>query len=161
MLAGVYQQLVAHAYTSAFKAAPSTSSSTPLGAGAAQASSTQAPVQQQQQQQLHAGGARGGLLSTAEIMVIQTGSSMLAGATSSLITNPLDLIKTRIQVAHRHEGQPATFRSVITEIVAEDGPFGLFRGVLPRMVNAALWGTCMVTVYEFLRRASRKEPDQE
>eukprot|EP00983_Pelagomonas_calceolata_P114114 1160060-Pelagomonas_calceolata.AAC.7 len=37
-------------------------------------------------------------------MVIQTGSSMLAGATSSLITNPLDLIKTRIQVREKKKG---------------------------------------------------------
>ncbi|KAJ9530528.1 hypothetical protein QJQ45_012536 [Haematococcus lacustris] len=80
-----------------------------------------------------------------QVAVLQVSASVLAGATSSLLTNPLDLIKTRIQVARKAEGQACTARSVVREVLRQDGPLGLFRGVLPRMASAALWGTCMVT----------------
>lgn len=53
---------------------------------------------------------------------------------------------TTWQVARKSEGQPATFRAVLEEILREDGAGGLLRGALPRMANSALWGTCMVTV---------------
>ncbi|KAL6751072.1 mitochondrial carrier domain-containing protein [Haematococcus lacustris] len=95
-----------------------------------------------------------------QVAVLQVSASVLAGATSSLLTNPLDLIKTRIQVARKAEGQACTARSVVQEVLRQDGPLGLFRGVLPRMASAALWGTCMVTVYEFLKRISKRtDPD--
>jgi hypothetical protein len=50
------------------------------------------------------------------------------------------------QVARKAEGQVATFREVVQELLREDGPTGFFRGVLPRMASSALWGTAMVTV---------------
>jgi hypothetical protein len=49
-------------------------------------------------------------------------------------------------VARKAEGQVATFREVVQELLREDGPAGFFRGVLPRMASSALWGTAMVTV---------------
>ncbi|MEW5302380.1 MAG: hypothetical protein WDW36_005173 [Sanguina aurantia] len=92
-----------------------------------------------------------------EIVVVQTLASILAGSTSTLITNPLDLIKTRIQVATKVHGQPnVTISSVLRQILREDGARGLLRGVLPRMVNASMWGTAMVSVYEYLKRVCRK-----
>ena len=35
---------------------------------------------------------------------------------------------------------------------------GLMRGVVPKMANTALWSTCMVSVYEFLKRLCQLEP---
>jgi len=63
------------------------------------------------------------------------------------------------QVAQRHEGQSATFREVLRVTVREDGLSGLLRGALPRMANSALWGTCMVSVYEYLKRISVKQEE--
>ena len=40
------------------------------------------------------------------------------------------------------------------QLVLEDGVTGLWRGVGPRMLSAMLWGTCMVSAYEFLKRMS-------
>lgn len=34
-----------------------------------------------------------------QVILVQTGASVMAGATSSTLTNPLDVIKTRLQVA--------------------------------------------------------------
>ncbi len=61
-----------------------------------------------------------------------------------------------MQVAVKVEGQALSVRGVVNEILREDGAVGLLRGALPRMVNSAMWGTCMVTAYEFLKRISVK-----
>jgi solute carrier family 25, member 44 len=56
-------------------------------------------------------------------------------------------------VAERKEGaQRPTVTTVAKQLLAEDGPRGFFRGLLPRMANVVLWGTCMVNAYEFLKR---------
>ena len=38
------------------------------------------------------------------------------------------------------------------KLVAEDGWVGLWRGIAPRSLSAMLWGTMMVSTYEFLKR---------
>ena len=35
-----------------------------------------------------------------------------------------------------------TFMGTARQLIAEDGPRGLLRGLVPRMVNVALWGGC-------------------
>jgi hypothetical protein len=35
---------------------------------------------------------------------------------------------------------------------------GLLRGVAPRMASSAMWGTAMVSVYEFLKRLCALPP---
>lgn len=52
----------------------------------------------------------------------------------------------------REGGQRPSVRSVARQLMAEDGPRGFFRGLLPRMANVVLWGTCMINAYEFLKR---------
>ncbi|KAG1666351.1 hypothetical protein FOA52_007889 [Chlamydomonas sp. UWO 241] len=95
--------------------------------------------------------------STSGVMVVQAAAACLAGCTSAGLTAPLDLIKTRIQVARKTEGQAATFRAVATEVLREDGVVGMWRAAGPRMASSALWGTAMVTVYEGLKRVSVKD----
>jgi hypothetical protein len=77
---------------------------------------------------------------------VQLAAALLAGATASLITNPLDLVKTRIQVAVKSEGQSTSWRAVLAELLREEGPSGLLRGAAPRMLSSAMWGTAMVMV---------------
>ncbi|KAK3262060.1 hypothetical protein CYMTET_29064, partial [Cymbomonas tetramitiformis] len=68
-------------------------------------------------------------------------------------TDPLDVIKARLQVAaHKPGGTPQTFSSIAKDLIAAEGVMGLYRGVLPRMMNVSIWGTCMVSAYEFLKR---------
>ncbi|BDA44644.1 Solute carrier family 25 member 44 [Coccomyxa sp. Obi] len=90
---------------------------------------------------------------SGEVMAVQTVSALLAGLSSATLTNGLDVVKTRLQVAERVAGAAKpTFRSVAAQLVREEGLRGFARGLLPRIANTALWGTCMVTAYEFLKR---------
>ena len=49
------------------------------------------------------------------------------------------------------------------QLIQQDGVRGLWRGVGPRMLSAMLWGTCMVSTYEFLKRSCVRplEPGDE
>jgi solute carrier family 25, member 44 len=94
----------------------------------------------------------------AAIAAVQAGSGCLAGLTSGALTTPLDVIKTQIQVAGRC---PTTARLTTLELAGRlykrEGLAGFWRGSIPRMLNVALWGTCMVSAYEFLKRACTKD----
>ena len=48
-----------------------------------------------------------------------------------------------------------TFWSTAAELYREHGALGFFRGVRPRMTSVSIWGTTMVTTYEFLKRTSK------
>mmetsp|Transcript_8199 Transcript_8199/g.36573 ORF Transcript_8199/g.36573 Transcript_8199/m.36573 type:complete len:97 (+) Transcript_8199:1522-1812(+) len=52
--------------------------------------------------------------------------------------------------------QAPRLRSIVQELYREGGVPNFYRGVAPRMINVALWGTVMVSVYEFLKRSSVK-----
>ena len=56
-------------------------------------------------------------------------------------------------------GQRHTFMSTAGELYKEHGARGFLRGVRPRMMSVAIWGTTMVTTYEFLKRTSRIDSD--
>ena len=95
--------------------------------------------------------------SPSEVVAVQTSSALLAGCTSAILTNPLDVVKTRLQVASRQRsGQQPSFRAIAQQLLAEEGAKGLLRGVAPRITSTALWSTCMVTTYEFLKRTCLK-----
>lgn len=95
--------------------------------------------------------------SPTEVVAVQTSSALLAGCTSAILTNPLDVVKTRLQVAIRQQGgQQPSFRAIAQQLLAEEGAKGLLRGVAPRITSTALWSTCMVTTYEFLKRTCLK-----
>ncbi|KAK1329178.1 hypothetical protein QTO34_011358 [Cnephaeus nilssonii] len=64
-------------------------------------------------------------------IVFQAISGPLAAATASIITNPMDVIRTRVQV----EGKNSiilTFR----QLMAEEGPWGLMKGLSARIISA-------------------------
>ncbi|WIA32004.1 hypothetical protein OEZ86_002857 [Tetradesmus obliquus] len=89
-------------------------------------------------------------------------AGVLSGCTSALLTNPLDLVKTRLQVAEPVNGAVPSWGAVLRELLLEEGPRGLLRGVVPRMAASCLWGTCMVSAYEFLKRiCALPEPEAQ
>jgi solute carrier family 25 protein 44 len=57
-----------------------------------------------------------------------------------------------VQVAEPINGKVPTWGFILRELLAEEGVRGLMRGVAPRMASSAMWGTAMVSVYEFLKR---------
>lgn len=110
--------------------------------------------------------------SSGEILAVQTASALAAGCTSAVLTTPFDVVKTRLQVSGSESGSgnggsgsgaSATTKtpsaaSVVRQLLREDGFRGLFRGLGPRTVSVALWGTCMVNAYEALKRAAATKP---
>jgi solute carrier family 25 protein 44 len=123
------------------------------------------------------GGVSGGVSSAAAdadgrrsarargaVVGVQVAAGVCAGVTSAIATTPLDVIKTRLQTQAGGGGAGApraTWLGVARALVAAEGPRGLFRGVAPRCVSAALWGTTMVTAYEQLKRACARPAGDE
>lgn len=93
--------------------------------------------------------------SNGKIISVQAAGGLFAGVTASLITTPLDTIKTRLQVMG-HEKRPTT-RQVVKNLIAEDGWRGLYRGLGPRIVSTSAWGTSMILAYEYLKRLCAKD----
>ena len=80
-------------------------------------------------------------------------SGGVAGAAAATITNPLDVVRTRLQTqgepgARKYRGMWAAFRSV----AMEEGARGLFAGVRPRVLFHAPAGAVAWTTFEFVKR---------
>ena len=73
----------------------------------------------------------------------------IAGLTASLAVNPCDVIKTRLQLLHRPQGQPS-YSGIIdcaSKIYRNEGLMAFYKGAVPRMiVIAPLFGIAQ-TVY--------------
>ena len=118
-----------------------------------------------------------GSIPSSEETIVQTIGGTCAGGTSAFLTNPIDVVKTRLQVGKLATDSSSssfdvssskvastssssstmakpTIMSTVKELIKEEGMYGFYRGVVPRMMSTALWGTAMVTAYEFLKRAS-------
>ena len=100
------------------------------------------------------GAADGAPRPSAHVVGVQLVAGVLTGCTSAAITNPLDVVKTRIQTQRREAGElpKPTWRGTAASLLRAEGPSGFLRGVAPRMVSTSIWGTAMVTTYEFLKR---------
>ncbi|KAF7144790.1 hypothetical protein RHSIM_Rhsim04G0245800 [Rhododendron simsii] len=88
-----------------------------------------------------------------EMVSVQATAGMLAGACSSVITTPLDTVKTRLQVMDDYGvGRPSVVKTTKT-LLKEDGWRGFYRGFGPRFLNMSLYGTTMIVTYELIRNA--------
>ena len=107
-------------------------------------------------------GSHGATPSDGTLIGVQIASGVCAGASSGFLTTPLDIVKTRLQVLSGQPGGDAhTFSSTARELYREHGAAGFLRGVRPRMTSVSIWGTTMVTTYEFLKRLASAEPGEE
>lgn len=70
--------------------------------------------------------------------------SLVAGALASIVTQPADVIKTRMQLG----GSPCGAGSTLAAVVAGDGVAGLFRGCALRTLRRTLMASLAWTVYE-------------
>ncbi|KAL2329806.1 hypothetical protein Fmac_017387 [Flemingia macrophylla] len=95
-----------------------------------------------------------GTPSVQKIMFVQATGGIIAGATSSCITTPLDTIKTRLQVMG-HENR-SSIKQVVKDLIHEDGWKGFYRGIGPRFFSMSAWGTSMILAYEYLKRVCSK-----
>lgn len=97
--------------------------------------------------------------------LVQIISGFSAAVVSAIATQPLDVVKTRLQVCtNTHpNGQSITatasptIQSVVQELMQSSGAGGFFRGLMPRILHIGLWGTLMSSAYEMLKHVSRKD----
>lgn len=93
--------------------------------------------------------------SEGKIVLVQAAGGIIAGATASCMTTPLDTIKTRLQVMGHEKGHNA--RQVIKSLIKDEGWKGFYRGLGPRFFSMSAWGTSMILTYEYLKRLCAKE----
>ncbi|XP_040990699.1 solute carrier family 25 member 44-like [Juglans microcarpa x Juglans regia] len=92
-----------------------------------------------------------------EMVTVQATAGMVAGACSSVITTPIDTVKTRLQVMDNFEGgRPSVLKTART-LIKEDGWWGFYRGFGPRFLNMSLYGTTMIVTYELIKRLSVRQ----
>lgn len=92
-----------------------------------------------------------------EMVTVQAMAGTVAGACSSIITTPVDTIKTRLQVMDNYgSGRPSVLKTTKT-LLKEDGWWGFYRGFGPRFLNMSLYGTTMIVTYELIKRLSIKQ----
>ncbi|KAF3968106.1 hypothetical protein CMV_007961 [Castanea mollissima] len=92
-----------------------------------------------------------------EMATVQATAGMVAGACSSVITTPIDTVKTRLQVMDNFgAGRPTVLKTVRT-LLKEDGWQGFYRGFGPRFLNMSLYGTTMIVTYELIKRLSVRQ----
>ncbi|KAJ6902706.1 hypothetical protein NC651_020248 [Populus alba x Populus x berolinensis] len=85
-----------------------------------------------------------------EMVTVQAMAGTVAGACSSIITTPMDTIKTRLQVMDNYgSGRPSVLKTTKT-LLKEDGWWGFYRGFGPRFLNMSLYGTTMIVTYELI-----------
>ncbi|PKA48909.1 Protein mitoferrin-like 1, chloroplastic [Apostasia shenzhenica] len=94
--------------------------------------------------------------SHVELVTVQATAGTIAGACTSVITTPIDTIKTRLQVMDNYgTGRPSVLKTMRL-LLEEDGWRGFFRGFGPRFLNMSIWGTSMIVTYELIKRLSVK-----
>lgn len=85
---------------------------------------------------------------------------MIAGATAggigSYLTNPMDVIKTRLQTAGA-SSYGGSIRTCAAAVLEEGGPMAFLRGSVPRLMHKIPANGCFFVFYEFFRRVLRCE----
>lgn len=83
------------------------------------------------------------------VKLMLTSLSAMAAETS---TFPIDLTKTRLQLESSSRSTTNAFR-VASEIVREQGPLGLYKGLSPAIIRHLLYTPIRIVAYENLRNA--------
>ncbi|XP_015682273.1 solute carrier family 25 member 44 isoform X1 [Protobothrops mucrosquamatus] len=82
-------------------------------------------------------------------LLLQAISGPMAAATASTLTNPMDVIRARVQVGGKRSIL-LTFR----QLIAEEGPWGLTKGLSARIISATPSTIVIVVGYETLKKLS-------
>lgn len=85
--------------------------------------------------------------------VCESVSGAMAGTTVAVLGNPLDVIRTRVQV----EG--GTVSGVTREMLAQEGVSALGKGITARIWMLAPNGAVIMTAYELIKRLSAKDAE--
>ena len=82
----------------------------------------------------------------------------LAGGFGALVTNPMDVVKTRVMTSTTSRG----FVQTATLLLKEEGPRAFFKGTTPRLVHKVPANAVFFTMYEAFRvmLGVAKEPER-
>jgi solute carrier family 25 (mitochondrial S-adenosylmethionine transporter), member 26 len=100
-------------------------------------------------------GREAGLVTAGESAVFGS----MAGAVAAGLTTPLDVLKTRIMLERRREGQADVRKgpiSMLREIHAQDGAKGFFRGFVPRVGWISTGGAIFLGTYQWVFNAMQE-----
>lgn len=87
--------------------------------------------------------------------IVQVASAFSAAFAASILTQPLDTIKTRLQVGSAGSMKlDSSLLSIVKEISSMRG---LYKGLLPRIAHMGIWGSVLSAAYEGLKVVSRKD----
>ncbi|XP_076012344.1 solute carrier family 25 member 44-like [Genypterus blacodes] len=82
-------------------------------------------------------------------LLLQATAGPLAAATASTVTNPMDVVRARVQVEGRH-----SITETFKQLVAEEGCWGLTKGLSARIIASTPTAVVMVVGYETLKKLS-------
>jgi len=86
---------------------------------------------------------------------LQSLSGFSAGTIAAILTNPMDVVRTRTQVYGDR-----TARQVFRDLIEKEGPRAFGRGAVARASATGPVGAIMLPAYEFLKRISKKPTDE-
>lgn len=89
---------------------------------------------------------------TPHLIVLATAGA-LAGLTTATLTNPLDIMRTRLQVGG---GKSSFVLQMFRSLLREEGPLGLTKGLSARIIAMVPSSVAMVLGYETVKRLSLK-----
>ena len=87
--------------------------------------------------------------------IIQVASAFSAAVAASVLTQPLDTIKTRLQVGSA--GSKKLDSSLLSLAREMTSMRSLYKGLLPRIAHMGVWGSVLSAAYEGLKLVSRKD----
>ena len=85
-------------------------------------------------------------------------SGAIAGATSAVLLNPMDVLRTRIQVLDANPGERPSLRETARALVQERGLLGFGAGVTARVLSLAPLFSLIIGGYELIKRGCVKGP---
>ncbi|EGD81017.1 hypothetical protein PTSG_10960 [Salpingoeca rosetta] len=89
-------------------------------------------------------------------IALQALAGAMAGAITAVTTNPLDVVRARLQVEGR-AGDKRGWATIFGELWKEEGVRGLFKGVSARVFYMGFNSLLMITTYETVKRLSLRE----
>lgn len=82
-------------------------------------------------------------------LILQAMAGPLAAATASTVTNPMDVVRARVQV----EGRTSVIET-FRQLIKEEGCWGLTKGLSARIISSTPTAIVMVVGYETLKKLS-------
>ena len=103
----------------------------------------------------------GNLLGIIRQSLPHMSAGFIAGATAALITNPLDIAKTRWQTQRVKPVGMTFFRSLKVMVKQEGVQKAFLRGLVPKVVSTAPLGMLSSVMFEGILFLSRKDPPND